>query len=879
MGGTGRARRRKREQEHGTGLENLASTFEGAGQRDRVRRRRLAYQPEKTGQQSRIDIVPEENGRKKRGSQSYSDENRSWLRVKRKREETEEVESVPSGDSEGDSEIEVVEVRKRTKVKREKGKGCGDVNIDGDDDDDVAEINQRIINLDDSDDEENNENTGERMVIGGSKVGGKDSEKHEGSDHPVHRIPAKSQLKQVSEQTISLINDEHGVTENESDIVNGNEGFKRKLSLEPGDDDERTGNRALVAQEEPDNDESDTGEDADSDSSLPPDKLELASRQILVERQREAEDADAELKDERERAHAEAAEFKLGTGSLGRGGRLEQEIIGATREELMVRIRGILHVLADFKTRREPDKSRSEYIQTLRESVCECYGYNEELAEMLMDVFPNAEIVDFMEACESPRPLTIRTNTLKTRRRELAEALITRGMNVDPIDKWSVVGLVVYDSQVPVGATPEYLAGHYMIQSASSFLPVVALAAQQDEKILDMAAAPGGKTTYIGAVMRNTGTLIANDLKKDRIKSLVANIHRLGLKNTIVCNYDGVELPKVFGTCFDRVLLDAPCSGTGIISHDPAVRMNRRRKDLENTTRIQKELILAAIDSVSSKSKTGGYIVYSTCSVLVEENEAVVDYALRKRDVKIVESGISFGVSGFTKMRHHRFHPSVHLSRRIYPHIHNLDGFFLCKLRKMSDRKGEDKDEGLPASKPAKHSNAAVKTGKTEEVLVNRSAENLNAGERTKESKSNGVAKALIGDGESGAVEKQRKVGQSPKASKNDKILVKGVWRRELKATHEPAPKPNEDVAVSKTVGKTAKRISRQAAVKGRGVENEEELQAKKEEVGEERECNDDRNTERMEGVSLEDALKLSLKRKEKSSRRKEAMRRRLGMA
>jgi ribosomal RNA methyltransferase Nop2 len=103
-----------------------------------------------------------------------------------------------------------------------------------------------------------------------------------------------------------------------------------------------------------------------------------------------------------------------------------------------------------------------------------------------------------LEANEVQRPVTIRTNTLKTRRRDLAQALINRGVNVDPLDKWTKVGLVIYNSQVPIGATPEYLSGHYMLQGASSFLPVMALAPQPNERVLDMCAAPGGKATYIG---------------------------------------------------------------------------------------------------------------------------------------------------------------------------------------------------------------------------------------------------------------------------------------------------------------------------------------------------------------------------------------------
>lgn len=126
----------------------------------------------------------------------------------------------------------------------------------------------------------------------------------------------------------------------------------------------------------------------------------------------------------------------------------------------------------------------------------------------------------------------------------------------------------------PTGATPEYLAGHYMLQAASSFLPVIALSPSPNERILDMASAPGGKTTYISALLQNTGIVFANDANKARTKSLTANVHRLGCKNVVVCSYDGREFPKVMGG-FDRVLLDAPCSGTGVISKDTSVKINK----------------------------------------------------------------------------------------------------------------------------------------------------------------------------------------------------------------------------------------------------------------------------------------------------------------
>lgn len=776
MGGTGRARRRKRADELGTGLEHTGlapNVAEGAGQRNRVRRRRLAYQLKKNdgdiAPDGGLTVVPQHGAmrNKEPRAPAFSDENKKWLKVKGRK---------------GQEEVEEAEE--------------GDVEMDEPDND-----------------------SGEEQTNG----------------------HANGQRANGRQQLLNSSDDEEEGSEEEDD-----------------EDNQANGVRHTAVNSDDDNDSED---DSDSDDSLPPDQLELASKHILLERQREADDADAELQDERSRAEQQDAEFKLDTGKLGRGGRDEDAIMGATREDLMLRIRGILHVLADFKTRREPDKPRSDYVDALKEAVCECFGYNEELAEMLMDVFPNADIVDFMEASESPRPLTIRTNTLKTRRRQLAEALITRGMNVDPIDKWSAVGLVVYDSSVPVGATPEYLAGHYMIQSASSFLPVVALAPQQNEKIIDMAAAPGGKTSYIGAVMKNTGTLVANDLKRDRIKSLVANIHRLGLRNAVVSNYDGLQIPKVFGHCFDRALLDAPCSGSGIISHDPAVKMNRRRRDLENTTRIQKELILAAIDSVNSKSKTGGYIVYSTCSVLVDENEAVVDYALRKRDVKVVESGISFGVPGFTKMRQHRFHPSLEHARRIYPHIHNLDGFFVCKLKKISEKKGDEKNvEKAPVDKAkrAKPTNTqANEKPNPDSCTKNEAMASQNIGKspiQTPEKKKSSIK--LTGDR---PVKASKKKGKEPTVSQEKEVQTKVPIRNKRKPDPR-TPSPEH---------RTPKRLAKESATGSPQQEKNSRRSV----------ATDSPEEDAAERITLEDAFASSAQKKVKSAKKRTAMRRRLGMA
>lgn len=164
---------------------------------------------------------------------------------------------------------------------------------------------------------------------------------------------------------------------------------------------------------------------------------------------------------------------------------------------IQMRIKETIRVLSNFKELCQPNKSRKDYMEQLKQDISASYDYNLDILELLFDLFSPQQAYDFIEANENQRPLTIRTNTIKTKRKDLAKVLIQRGVSLDPVGEWSKVGLKIYESQVPIGATPEYLAGHYILQSPSSFLPVMTLAPQPNERVLDMSAAPGGKTSYI----------------------------------------------------------------------------------------------------------------------------------------------------------------------------------------------------------------------------------------------------------------------------------------------------------------------------------------------------------------------------------------------
>mmetsp|Transcript_27450 Transcript_27450/g.30567 ORF Transcript_27450/g.30567 Transcript_27450/m.30567 type:complete len:216 (+) Transcript_27450:714-1361(+) len=179
---------------------------------------------------------------------------------------------------------------------------------------------------------------------------------------------------------------------------------------------------------------------------------------------------------------------------------------------------------------------------------------------------------------------------------------------------------------------------------------------------------------------------------------------------------------------FDRVLLDAPCTGVGIISRDPLIKHKRGEGDLVRIGTVQRDLILAAIDV----TKVGGTILYSTCSILAEENEQVVQYACDKRHIKIVDAGLGeLGVPGLRKYKNKKFLSTMELTRRIYPHVYNMDGFYIAKIIKLQDIKDPNSSKNTKTETKSSQNTTSQTKQKKQQPSKNNSTEEVDSTKRT----------------------------------------------------------------------------------------------------------------------------------------------------
>jgi NOL1/NOP2/sun family putative RNA methylase len=231
------------------------------------------------------------------------------------------------------------------------------------------------------------------------------------------------------------------------------------------------------------------------------------------------------------------------------------------------------------------------------------------------------------------------------------------------------------------------LLGYFYVQEVSSMLPLLALNPSAGDVYLDLCASPGSKTTQAAAMMENRGLIIANDNSIGRIRILTSNLERCGVSNTLVTRKDGVQFCKKIidktNLRFDKILVDAPCSGEGTLRKSLATYNMWNKKTIVNLSSLQKRLAAEALKIL----KVGGEMIYSTCTLSPEEDEEVVDFLIKNFDIEIEKIDLPLKLrEGVMEWEGKVYDEQVRNARRLYPQDNNTDGFFLAKIKKLSDK-------------------------------------------------------------------------------------------------------------------------------------------------------------------------------------------------
>lgn len=312
------------------------------------------------------------------------------------------------------------------------------------------------------------------------------------------------------------------------------------------------------------------------------------------------------------------------------------------------------------------------------------YGYLPYMVQRYIDMLGYEETIELLDTFENFQfhPVIL-CNVLRIKCKELIERLIRLGFEIRPISWCDYSYIVTKTASKPsLGSTHEYLKGfYYVYRDASSLLPVLALSPEPKSTVLDMCAAPGGKSVHILIKIMDRGLLVANDVSKTRLNALVVNLFRMGFKSYVVIAEDAITLPKKINMLFDYVLLDAPCSAEGAIMFDKSRKTKTSQKDLVRLVMREIKLLLSAINIV----KHGGRIAYATCSIAPEENEYVITKVMELANnyIEIEKPEVMVGDEGLKKFRQMEFYSKTTYCIRIWPHRHLMEGYFICILKKL----------------------------------------------------------------------------------------------------------------------------------------------------------------------------------------------------
>ncbi|MFZ7121152.1 MAG: 16S rRNA (cytosine(967)-C(5))-methyltransferase RsmB [Eubacteriaceae bacterium] len=294
------------------------------------------------------------------------------------------------------------------------------------------------------------------------------------------------------------------------------------------------------------------------------------------------------------------------------------------------------------------------------------YSYPEWLVDYLKEQYTMDEIKKYLVESLTTAPTSIRVNTLKSNKEELKKSLSSDGIIFED-NNICHESMIIKDFS-DITRYKAYQEGLFFIQDEAATLVVDILDPKPGEKVLDMCSAPGGKTTHIGEKLENQVGLIARDIYEHKINLIKENCKRLDLQNIKIELKDGVNFYKEDINMYDKILLDAPCSGLGILRRKPDIKWKIKSNDIESIISIQKKLILNAYKYL----KPGGTLVYSTCTINKHENDGIVSYLLKEypnaKVLKITNYNKEITIEG--------------KYIQTFPKLNEYDGFFICKIQK-----------------------------------------------------------------------------------------------------------------------------------------------------------------------------------------------------
>ncbi len=279
---------------------------------------------------------------------------------------------------------------------------------------------------------------------------------------------------------------------------------------------------------------------------------------------------------------------------------------------------------------------------------------------------------------------TVYGQTLRVNRLKMTPADLFRRFVFEPVP-WCENGFY-YEGEERLSLHPYYYAGIYYLQEPSAMAPAHFLPVEPGNRVLDLCAAPGGKTTALAAKLGGKGLLVANDISASRCKALLKNMELAGVKNAIITCEKPEKLAKIFEGFFDKILVDAPCSGEGMFRKEPAMAKEWSLEAVEDYAKIQKNIL----EQAAKMLKPGGKIMYSTCTYSPEENEQSVEYLLEIGDFEILplpmEDHMAEGMPQFSKTKDQ----SLKNCRRFWSHRVKGEGQFAALLQKNEISQGRD---------------------------------------------------------------------------------------------------------------------------------------------------------------------------------------------